>query len=79
MNKFQTDSNPDKYDQNVLKNHQKVLKTITIEILKYFNVKVGKNFETGLQKHEADLSFKEQIYKDLGHASRVERCKVSSR
>jgi phenylalanyl-tRNA synthetase alpha chain len=56
MNKFQAESNPDKYDQNVLKNHQKVLKTITIEILKYFNVKVGKNFESGLQKQEADLT-----------------------
>jgi phenylalanyl-tRNA synthetase alpha chain len=56
MKKFQEETNPDKYDQNVIKNQQKQLKHITVETFKFFNVRVGKNFEAGLQKQEADLT-----------------------
>jgi phenylalanyl-tRNA synthetase alpha chain len=55
LKKFQADSNPNNYDQNLVKNQQK-LKHMTVETVKFFDIKIGKNFEAGLQKQEADLT-----------------------
>jgi phenylalanyl-tRNA synthetase alpha chain len=56
LKKFTIDSDPNKYDQNMLKNQQKNLKHITVEVTKFFLISPGKNFDIGLQKQEADLT-----------------------
>jgi phenylalanyl-tRNA synthetase alpha chain len=56
LKKFMENTKPDVHDQNAIKNHTKVLKYITIETVKYFSINRGKNFESGLQKQETDLT-----------------------
>ncbi len=79
MKKFLNDSDPSHYDQNLLKTQQKTQKQITIEIIKFFFISKGQNFDSGLQKQEADLTkellehenwekvkFKKYNYRTLG-------------
>jgi phenylalanyl-tRNA synthetase alpha chain len=56
LNKFKLNDDPSAYDENLIKNHQKQLKYITIETLKYFAIFPDKNFDLGLIKLEADLT-----------------------
>jgi phenylalanyl-tRNA synthetase alpha chain len=72
LNKFLNNSTADIYDQNLIKNYQKVLKYITVETLKFFHVSKGKNIEFGLQKQEADLT-KELLVEEKWEKSRFKK------
>lgn len=55
LEKFALNPNPNDYDQNAVKNQQK-LKHITVDNIKFFFVTIGNNFNAGLQKQETDLT-----------------------
>lgn len=56
VRKFINDSDIANYDENTIKNYQKVLKLVTVETIKYFKIVKGTKFEDGLVKQETDLT-----------------------
>lgn len=54
--KFIQDNKPESYPDKLLNEYKKVLKLVTIEVLKYFKVTKGKNFEVGNVKFETELT-----------------------
>jgi phenylalanyl-tRNA synthetase alpha chain len=56
MKKFISNNDPSSYDEPLLKNYQKTLKLISVDVIKYFSIQKGPNFENGLQVQETDLT-----------------------
>jgi phenylalanyl-tRNA synthetase alpha chain len=56
LNKFVANSDPTAYDENLIKNYQKVLKYINVDVIKYFHISPGVNFDIGLVTQEKDLT-----------------------
>ena len=78
LKKFLNDTSIDSHDQNLIKNYQKNLKYITLETLKYFLISKGKNFESGLQKQETDLT-KELLVEEVWEKSRFKKYNYSAK
>ena len=56
LDKFVKDNKPESYAEKVLNDYKKIHKMITIEVLKYYKVTKGKNFEVGNVKFETELT-----------------------
>jgi len=53
---FSQENDCAKYDAEILKTFHKIHKYINIEVVKFFNIKKGSNFENGLVELEKDLT-----------------------
>jgi phenylalanyl-tRNA synthetase alpha chain len=54
--KFKANPDPLAYGENLIKDYVKIQKYITVDVVKYFDIKPAGNFEVGLVSQEKDLT-----------------------